>query len=237
MSPSRFGEAVERVKSAVGQGDDVPKADGAEGPVAVVRGALRAWGEGNFDEFFAAFEGDVEWVAPQGSKFPAAGTIHGRDELRDKLVDSVKAAYQEFGFRPAHFLEAEQVDWIVVLGTFTGTPLAGHELDVPGVMVWEMDGERAERVRVYTDSELFHEPAPDKEERERDEREHKEKQERERSSGQDDEPKGEGGEPRHEESADDPGGGSERVSGEEPQGQGADEPRGEGQREADDEQR
>lgn len=172
MAEGKLGNAVDRMKSAVGR-DEGPTARDAEGRVAVVRSALRAWGEGELDGFFGALDDKVEWVAPQGSKFPANGTINGRDELRKRLTGEVEDAYQDFGFRPQHFLEAEDVDWVVVLGAFVGAPLKGTDLDVPGVMVWELDGDEAKRIRVYTDSDLFHEPAPDAEEekREREERE------------------------------------------------------------------
>jgi ketosteroid isomerase-like protein len=230
MAAGKLGDAVDRVKSAVGGGGP-PGADEVEGNVGVVRAALRAWGDGDHDGFFAGLDEDVEWIAPTGKKFPAGGTIRGRDEVREKLTGAVEDAYQEFGFRPQQYLETNEYDWVVVLGTFEGAPLKGQDLNAPGVMVWELDGKEAERVRIYTDSELFHEPAPDEEETKRREEERKREKEPEKepekersSSGEGDEgASGEGDEgPTHkgDEGPDaegaEPGGagGSERTQGE-----------------------
>jgi ketosteroid isomerase-like protein len=156
----KVSEAVERAKDAVGLGEG-EHAGKAEGRVRVVREALRSFGEGEHDRFFEAFHEEVEWVAPAG-KFPGAGTHSGRDEIREKFTGDVGRGFPEFGFRPDHYLEAGREEWVVTLGAFIGEG-SGGSFDVPGAVVWEFDGDKISRVRIYADSEAFPKPVEEEE--------------------------------------------------------------------------
>ncbi len=151
----RLSGAVERAKEAVGGGSDEPQgAEAAEGRVAAVRSSLRAFGEGDQDGFFAVFSQEVEWVAPEGEKFPGAGTHQGQDAVRERFVSAVARTYPSFGFHPDHYLEAPDEEWVVTLGKFVGEGDDGP-LDVPATLVFEFDGDEVSRLRIYTDSDAF----------------------------------------------------------------------------------
>lgn len=167
-------DMVDRAKGAVGKGGP-PLATEVEGRVAAVREALQAFGQGDVDRFLSAFHEDVEWVAPKGSNFPGAGTLNGREEVKEKFAATVGRTYASFGFRPRNYLQTEEEDIVVVLGAFEGQGEGGN-LDVPGAQVWEFDGNHAVRVRIYTDSEDF--PPPVSREDEEDEEETRQKKER-----------------------------------------------------------
>lgn len=170
---------VDRAKSAIGS--STPTADEAGGRVTHVRETLLAFGDGDLGRFFGALSEDVEWVAPSGDDFPASGTIRGRDELRERLVADIKRGYASFGFRADHYLEADDRDWVVMIGTFTGELIQGRQnLDAPGVQVWEFDGDDVCRVRIFTDAATF----PDLRTDEQVEEDHR--REREQESGEDD---------------------------------------------------
>jgi ketosteroid isomerase-like protein len=157
----KVSEAVERAKDAVGLGEG-EHAGKAEGRVRVVREALRSFGEGEHDRFFEAFHEEVEWVAPAGKKFPGAGTHSGRDEIREEFTEDIGRGFPEFGFRPDHYLEAGLEEWVVTLGAFIGEG-SGGSFDVPGAVVWEFDGDKISRVRIYADSEAFPKPVEEEE--------------------------------------------------------------------------
>jgi ketosteroid isomerase-like protein len=166
----KLSDAVERVKNAAtGNGDEREKDErdaGIEGRVAIVRDSLRALGEGEIDRFLEALTEDVEWVAPEGSKFPGSGTHRGRDAVRKEFFEEIQSGFPAFGYRPAHYLETDEEELVVTLGSFVGEGSSG-EFDVPGVVVWEFDEQAITRVRIHSDSDAFPEPVKE-EEKERD---------------------------------------------------------------------
>ena len=154
----KVSDAVDRVKQAV-TGDesesdqDQPQTE-VEGRAGVIRRALRAYGEGDIDGFLDALSDDVEWVAPEGRKFPGAGSHRGRDAVRNEFIEEVKRGFPEFGYRPTHYLDAEEERWVVTLGSFVGQGASG-EFDVPAAVVWEFEQETVSRVRIHADSDAL----------------------------------------------------------------------------------
>jgi ketosteroid isomerase-like protein len=179
----KISDAVDRVKNAA-TGDDDERGAGIEGQSATVREALKALGEGEVDRFLEALAEDVEWIAPEGSKFPGSGTHRGRDAVRKELFDQIESGFPAFGYRPAHYLEAEEEEMVVTLGSFVGEGSSG-EFDVPGAVVWELEHQSITRVRIHSDSDAF--PQPVKEEEKKTKKKEEEEQE------QRDEPRGQEG--------------------------------------------
>jgi ketosteroid isomerase-like protein len=121
-----------------------------------VRGALRAFGEGDTDAFLDVLhENEVVWESPGGGHFPGGGDLEGRAEVKKEFVENAGRTYTVFGFRPETFVEADEVDAVIVIGNFEGEGVEGARLDEPGVQVWEFDGNIASRVRVFTDAAAF----------------------------------------------------------------------------------
>lgn len=145
---------TDRAKSAVGQGDP-PLATEVDGRIPAIREALKAFGEGDHDRFLSVFDEEVAWHGPSGQSFPGAGSFTGRDEIRDRFVTAVGRTYASFGFQPGRYLENEDEEIVIVLGTFVGEPRDQGKLDVPAVMVWEWDKDRVTRVTIYADSDAF----------------------------------------------------------------------------------
>src|SRR5215208_1864924 len=176
----KAGDVVMRAKRRIGI--ENPNAADDGGNVGIVRGAMRAFGEGNTDEFLGVLREDVTWEAP-GGDFPGGESLSGRDEVREKFVDNAGRTFTEFGFVPESFLDADDDNAVVVFGRFVGEGAEGAGLDVPAVQVWAFKGSEADLVRIYTDSAEFPEVVTEEkqkkweEEKKKKEEEEKKKQE------------------------------------------------------------
>jgi ketosteroid isomerase-like protein len=179
----QVGEVVSRAKRRL----KLEKPDAAEegGLVGVVRGALRAFGEGDHDRFLDALHQEVSWEAPAGKHFPGSGEHSGRDAVKEKYIGDVGRTYTEFGFRPQSFLDTEE-DAVLVIGHFEGNGVEGSKVDTEAVQIWEFNGNAAVRVCIYADSAVFPEVVT-----ERKLEEWKEEEEREKEEGDEDDDKDE----------------------------------------------
>jgi ketosteroid isomerase-like protein len=188
----QVGDLVTRAKRRVGV--EQPSAADDDGRIGIVRGALRTFGEGNTDEFLDALREDVVWEAPNGGHFPGGGEQLGRDAVKTEFVENAGRTFTDFGFIPESFVEADDVDAVIVIGRFEGDGVEGDRLDEPGIQVWEFQGNAVSRVRIFTDSAGF--PAvmterreKELEDKEREEKEKAEKKEQEDEAKSDDETK------------------------------------------------
>jgi ketosteroid isomerase-like protein len=172
----KAGDVVMRAKRRIGI--ENPSAADDSGNVGIVRGALRAFGEGNTDEFLDVLREDVTWEGP-GGDFPGGESLSGRDEVREQFVDNVGRTFTEFGFVPESFLDADDDNAVVVFGRFVGEGAEGAGLDVPAVQVWAFKGSEADLVRIYTDSAEFPEVITEEKQKKREEEEKKKKEEAE----------------------------------------------------------
>jgi ketosteroid isomerase-like protein len=157
-----LGGVVDRAKAAMGRGDD---RDEVEGRVETVREALSAFGDGDHDRFLAAFHDEAEWVAPEGERFPGSGSHRGRRAIQEHFVGGIERSFSSFGFRPDRYLEAEREGWVIALGAFFGEGGKEGGFEAPGAQVWEFEGDRVARVRIFTDSAAFPAPPSDEESR------------------------------------------------------------------------
>ena len=177
------GEKVKEVTSSAKRrvGAEAPLAADEDGKIGVVRGALRAFGEGDMDGFVDALNDDVVWESPEGKCFPGAGEHRGPDEVRKSFIEDVGRTYTSFGFRPDSFLETDKEDAVIVIGRFEGDGVEGDRVDESAVQVWEFQGNAVARVRIFTDSAGFPSVITERREQEmeEEEREKKEKQEKE----------------------------------------------------------
>src|SRR3954469_4991155 len=179
----KAGDAVTRVKRRIGI--ENPSAADDDGNVGIVRGALQAFGEGQFDDFLDALKPDVTWEAP-GGDFPGSEALDGREEIQDEFIADVGRTFTKFGFMPEKFLDADDENAVVVFGTFAGEGREGDAIEEPGVQVWQFEGSEAEHVRIYVDSAAFPEVVTEEKEKEWEEKEkEKEKEEEEESKAED----------------------------------------------------
>src|SRR4051794_11806376 len=170
----RASEVVTKAKRRVGI--ENPSAADADGNVGTVRGALRAFGEGNFDAFLDTFTDEVTWEAP-GGNFPGGSELEGCDAIKDKFIADVGRTFTEFGFIPENFLDTDD-DAVVVFGTFKGEGARGDAVEAAGVLVWQFgSGTEAELVRIYTDGAAFPEVITEEKLREEEEEEKKKEEE------------------------------------------------------------
>ena len=180
---------VQEVKRRFGM--ETPSAADADGNVGIVRGALRAFGEGDHDAFLDTLHDDVEWDAPDKGRFPGGGTQSGCEAVREHFIGDASRTYTEFGFRPESYLDADDEDAVVVMGRFIGEGVEGDKLDTEGVQVWEFKGNTAVRVRTIADSPAFPEVVTERQqEKWREEDKEREEQEKDEQD-EDDEPKSE----------------------------------------------
>src|SRR3954454_18231942 len=174
----QVGDLVTRAKRRVGA--EQPSAADDDGRVGIVRGALRTFGEGDTDEFLDALRHDVVWEAPNGGHFPGGGEQLGRDAVKSEFVENAGRTFTEFGFVPESFVDAEDVDAVIVIGRFEGDGVEGDRVDEPGIQVWEFQGNAVSRLRVFTDSAGFPAVITERREKEMEEKE-REKEEKEKS--------------------------------------------------------
>src|SRR3954451_22605079 len=178
----QMGDLVTRAKRRVGV--EQPSAADDDGRVGIVRGALRTFGEGNTDEFLDALRKDVVWEAPNGGHFPGGGEQLGRDAVKTEFIENAGRTFTNFGFVPESFVDADDVDAVIVIGRFEGEGVEGDRLDEPGVQVWEFQGNAVARVRIFTDSAGFPTVMTERREKELDEKE-REKEEKEKKDDSD----------------------------------------------------
>ena len=179
----QVGDLVSRAKRRVGA--EQPSAADDDGRVAIVRGALQTFGEGDTDGFLDALKHDVVWEAPNGGHFPGGGEQLGTDAVRTEFVDNAERTFTKFGFVPETFVEADDTDAVIVIGRYEGEGVEGARLDEPTVQIWEFQGNAVSRVRIFTDSAGFPPVITERrekemEEQEREEKEKEEKEEREK---------------------------------------------------------
>jgi ketosteroid isomerase-like protein len=182
----QVGDLVTRAKRRVGV--EQPSAADDDGRVGVVRGALRTFGEGDTDGFLDALRHDVVWEAPSGGHFPGGGEQLGRDAVKTEFIENAGRTFTSFGFVPESFVEAEDVDAVIVIGRFEGDGVEGDRVDEPGIQVWEFQGNAVSRVRIFTDSAGFPAVITERREKEMEEKE-REKEEAEKEESKEDEAK------------------------------------------------
>jgi ketosteroid isomerase-like protein len=184
----QVGDLVSRAKRRVGA--EQPSAADDDGRVAIVRGALRTFGEGDTDGFLDALRHDIVWETPNGGHFPGGGEQLGRDAVKTEFIENAGRTFTSFGFRPETFVEADDTNAVIVIGRFEGDGVEGARLDEPGVQVWEFQGNAVSRVRVFTDSAGFPPVITERREQEMEEKEREEK-EKEQEQQEKDEAKSE----------------------------------------------
>jgi ketosteroid isomerase-like protein len=180
----KVATVVSSAKRRVGM--EAPLAADDDSRTGIVRGALRAFGEGDMDAFVDALKDDVEWESPSGDNFPGAGDHSGPDEIRDTYIADVGRTYASFGFRPDSFIETDHEDAVVVIGTFVGEAAdAAGELETPGVQIWGFTGKSVAHIRIFADSAAFPEVVTEEALREQEEKaEEKEKESEEKESSE-----------------------------------------------------
>src|SRR4051794_14610217 len=179
----QVGGLVTRAKRRVGV--EQPSAADDDGRVGIVRGALQTFGEGNTDEFLDALRHDIVWEGPSGGHFPGGGEQLGRDAVKTEFIENAGRTFTNFGFIPESFVEADDVDAVIVIGRFEGDGVEGDRLDEPGVQVWEFQGNAVSRVRIFTDSAGFPTVMTERREQELEDKE-REKEEEEKKDDSDD---------------------------------------------------
>ena len=174
-----LSDAVTRAKRRIGV--ENPSAADDDGNVGIVRGALRAFGQGELDKFLDALHPEVTWEAPAGN-FPGGESADGRDGVKEGFLADAGRTFVEFGFIPEKFLDADDENAVVVFGTFKGEGAEGEGLSEPAVMVWQFEGTTAEHVRIYADSAAFPTVVTEEREKEWEEQEKKEKEKEEKEA-------------------------------------------------------
>src|SRR4051812_12216680 len=76
----QVGDIVSSAKRRVGM--EMPDAADDEGNIGIVRGAWKAFGEGDFDKFLDAMHEDMVWEGPSGKGWPGGDEAEGADAIR-----------------------------------------------------------------------------------------------------------------------------------------------------------
>ena len=118
----------------------------------VLRKAYEAFNSGDMDTVLEAWTDDIRWEGSNDERLPGGGTHEGKDAVAGALgkinesIDGFNAPADEF---------IEQGDTDVVLGHSEGTAKeTGNSFKVPYVHVWRMEGGKAKRVQLLTDTSV-----------------------------------------------------------------------------------
>ena len=116
----------------------------------VLKQAYDAFNSGNLEGATEAWSDDIRWEGSNDDRLPGGGTHEGKDAAAGALaqigesVDGFNAPADEF---------IESGDTVVVLGHAEGTGKeTGESFKVPYVHVWRMEGGKAKRVQLLTDT-------------------------------------------------------------------------------------
>src|SRR5688572_28448336 len=83
--------------------------------VEVMRRAYDAFNRQDIPAVLAAFDPEIEWIAPGGGRAPA-GTFRGTQRVADDVFATIPQNFDAFGAEPAQFIDAG--DDVVVVGQF-----------------------------------------------------------------------------------------------------------------------
>jgi ketosteroid isomerase-like protein len=83
------------------------------GNVDVLRGAYQAFGRGDMQAVTETWEADIEFVGPNSTRMPGAGTHRGKEAV-ELLFSGMRERWEGLALSPDEFVE--QGDTVVVLG-------------------------------------------------------------------------------------------------------------------------
>jgi uncharacterized protein len=111
-----------------------------------LKAAYEAFKHQDIATVMAAFDPDIEWVAPE--TLPFGGTYHGHDGVGG-YFQQLPTYFQEIRVEPQEFVE--EGDVVVAAVRLSGRG-AGGALDSQTVHYWRMRGGRAVSFREYPDT-------------------------------------------------------------------------------------
>ncbi|HYI35344.1 MAG TPA: nuclear transport factor 2 family protein [Thermoleophilaceae bacterium] len=113
--------------------------------VEIARRAYEAWNQGEYEEFFAAIDPEIELVLPEGGM--TAGAHRGLQAMR-QFLESYVESFEDFRWEPEEFFEAgdQVVTFLRVSGRGRGS---GVELTVRPVHLLTIHGGRLQRVEAF----------------------------------------------------------------------------------------
>lgn len=118
--------------------------------VDTLKSAYDAFNNGDMDGVLAAWHDDIRWEGSNDERLPGGGTHEGKDAVANAL-GQINEAVDGFNAPADEFIESG--DTVVVLGHAEGTGKeTGESFKVPYVHVWRMEGGKAKRVQLLTDT-------------------------------------------------------------------------------------
>jgi len=112
----------------------------AEQDVTTMRNAYEAFNRADIPAVLEALDPQIEWHEPGGGHAPR-GTFQGARSVVNEVFATVPEHFEQFEAQPERFIDAGE--YLVVVGTFRGTPRAGGQLEAPYAHVWKMRGGKA----------------------------------------------------------------------------------------------
>lgn len=118
--------------------------------VDILRGAYASFDQGDIEAVMNTWEADIEFVGPNSSRMPGAGTHRGKEEVA-RLFSGMRDRWEGLVLSPDEFVE--QGETVVVLGHMEGrTRASGTDVKVPFVHVWRMRKGKVYRGQALTDT-------------------------------------------------------------------------------------
>ncbi len=119
----------------------------------VMKKAYDDFNSGNMDGVLEAWADDIRWEGSNSTDVPGGGTYDGKDDAAQAL-SRIPESFDDFQAPADEFIESN--DTVVVLGHAEGKAKAsGQQIKVPYVHVWRMEGGKAKRVQLLTDTAVI----------------------------------------------------------------------------------
>lgn len=120
--------------------------------IDIMRRGYELFNNGDIPAVLALFDKDIEWTEPEWHGYgPAAGTVHGPEEVLSKVFAPIGERFDSFVCEP-HTLLADG-DHVIAEGTFHLQPKGlGRSIDVPFVHTWTLRDGKPTSQRNYIDA-------------------------------------------------------------------------------------
>lgn len=129
----------------------------SEKTVEVAKGVYAAFAEGDVPSVLGAFTDQIEWHEAEG--MPYGGIYRGGEAVAQNVFGPITEDVEGFAVTPEEFIASG--DSVAVVVRYTGTGKAtGKTLDLTGVHVMEIEGDKIARFRQFIDTAMFAEVVP-----------------------------------------------------------------------------
>jgi ketosteroid isomerase-like protein len=121
----------------------------------ILRAGYAAFNRQDIPAIIGIFDENIEWTEPEWVYGPPGGTLHGRDEVLQRVFEPISEQFDSLELDPREYYG--EGDTVVIVGSFKLRPKGvSQTLDVPFAHVWQLRDGKCVSMRNYIDvAELY----------------------------------------------------------------------------------